>query len=325
MQPRHELTIVRTRFLLDGSPFPFTGLSFFNAIYNSVFNQNSSTRREWMSKFAAYGINALRIWAQWDSKFGFVETGPDCSLYLADGRLRQASVDTLQQICTDADSLGVVIQLALFSQESWHSDIRLGKGAADRAVTSLSQAMLPWRNLTFQVWNEFAERVPDHLASIRAIDPQRLVSNSSIGTDGVFFHGRAESRSLDFLTPHTARQIAGRHWNIAPSEVAYLLEAYQKPVIDDEPARNGTPRFGGPAEQPTPYDQIIQIVRMWDLGAYVTYHHDMFQTGFGTPAVPPHAIPDPEFSPYHREVFEFLRLKQRYMRPEMFEAEKAEC
>ena len=51
---------------------------------------------------------------------------------------------------------------------------------------------------------------------------------------------------------------------------------------------------------------------MWQEGGYVTYHHDMFQTGAGTPAVPPSGIPDPEFSPYHRQVFEFLARRTRY-------------
>ncbi len=318
MHSKHELTIQGIRFLLDGLPFPYTGLSFFNAIYNPEFNRNSSARREWILKFKDYGINVLRIWAQWDSTFGFADTGPDCSLYFLDGRLRQDRLAVLQEICSDADELGVVIQLALFSQESWHSGVRLDADAAGRAATRLTEAMLPWRNLTFQIWNEFAERVPEHAAAVRGADPRRLISNSSVGADGVFFHGRAESQLLDFLTPHTARQIAGRHWDIAASEVAYLIEAYQKPVVDDEPARNGTPQFGGPEEQTSPYDQILQISRMWEMGAYVTYHHDMFQTGYGSPAVPRHAIPDPEFNPYHRQVLEFLRLKTRYMKPGTF-------
>ncbi len=318
MNSPHELTTCGTRFYYGGVPFPYTGLSFFNAIYNRVFNQSSSLRREWIAKFASFGINVLRLWGQWDNHFGLADTGPSCTLYGQDGGLRGEHVATLQAICDDAAALGVVIQLALFSQESWHSGVRLNPAAADAAVAALTRAMLPWRNLAFQIWNEFDERVLDHTASIRGIDPSRLVSNSSLGADGVFFHGRAESQALDFLTPHTARQIAGRHWQIAPAEVAYLLAAYHKPVVDDEPARNGTPKFGGPEEDTSPYDQIIQIVKMWDLGAYVTYHHDLFQTGYGTPAVPPHGIPDPEFHPYHRQVFEFLRLKRRYMRPEMF-------
>jgi hypothetical protein len=320
MQSKHELTIQGTRFLLNGSPFPFTGLSFFNAIYNPEFNRDQDTRRQWMVKFASYGINVLRLWCQWDSHRGLIDTGPECSLYFPDGRLRENRVAVLQEICDAADELGMVIQIALFSQESWHDGVRLEPAAADRAVAGMTEAMRPWRNVAFQVWNEFAERVLDHVATIRAGDPRRLVSNSSVGADGIFYHGRAESRALDFLTPHTARQIAGRHWDIAPTEVAYLLAAYQKPVVDDEPARNGTPKFGGPAdgEQTSPYDQILQIVRMWNLGAYVTYHHDMFQTPYGTPAVPDHGIPDPEFNPYHRQVLEFFRLKTRYMKAGAF-------
>ena len=33
-----ELTSTRTRFQLDGRSFPYTGVSFFNAIYNTNFN-----------------------------------------------------------------------------------------------------------------------------------------------------------------------------------------------------------------------------------------------------------------------------------------------
>jgi hypothetical protein len=41
----------------------------------------------------------------------------------------------------------------------------------------------------------------------------------------------------------------------------------------------------------------------------------MFQTGYGTPAVPPNGIPDPEFNPYHRAVLEFIAVRERYQRP----------
>ena len=33
----------------------------------------------------------------------------------------------------------------------------------------------------------------------------------------------------------------------------------------------------------------------------------MFQNGYGHPATPPLGIPDAEFSPFHRPVFEHLR------------------
>jgi hypothetical protein len=39
-------------------------------------------------------------------------------------------------------------------------------------------------------------------------------------------------------------------------------------------------------------------------GGYYTYHHDMFQGGYGDPATPPDGIPGPDFSPFHRAVLD---------------------
>ena len=83
-------------------------------------------------------------------------------------------------------------------------------------------------------------------------------------------------------------------------------------MVDDEPARNGTAQFGGPRGATDPLDHILQIQAVWQAGGYVVYHHDMFQTGYGSPAIPPHGIPDPEWSPYHRRVLEFIRSGERY-------------
>lgn len=309
--PRHTLTVSGTTFQLDSQPFPYTGVSFFNALYNPTFNKSSAARREWLEKFRRSGINVLRVWAQWDSNTTFADGGPESTLYDTDGGLRPATVERAKALFTDADSLGMVVELTLFSQESWHKNIRLGKDEADRAVTALTREFQPWRNITFQVWNEFSERTIDHVKTIKAIDPQRLVT-SSPGGAGVLQASVAENRALDYLSPHTSRQVSGRPWEIGPSEIEYLLKRFRKPVVDDEPARNGTPLHGGPPEPTSPQDHIIQIYQDWQLGAYVTYHHDMFQTGYGTEAVPPNGIPDPEWSPYHRVVFRFLAQRDRY-------------
>jgi hypothetical protein len=305
-----EITVSGTRFLLDGKPFSWTGISFFNAIYNPAFNKSSAERRQWLEKFRRYGINVLRIWAQWDSRRGYADTCDQCTFYFPDGRLRAPHVARFQEIARDAEALGMVIELVLFAQESWHANIRLDPPAADRAVASVARELLPHRNVTFQIWNEFSERTLDHVKTVRSVDPQRLVS-SSPGGSGVL-GDRAHNEALDYLTPHTSRQNAGRHWEIAPREIEYLLQRYRKPVVDDEPARNGTPNFGGPTDVTYPFDQIVQIYQVWQLGAYINYHHDMKQTGYGTPAVPPHGVPDPEFSPYHRRVLEFIALRDRY-------------
>lgn len=315
-QTSGELTISGTTFLLNGKPFPYTGISFFNAIHNPTFNRNSEERQKWLMKFQRYGINVLRLWGQWDTARGYVDTCPTCTLYNVDGSLRAEHIARLKEIAVDANKLGMVIELALFSQESWNAKIRLGEREADRAIAALARAMLPHRNMTFQIWNEFSERVPDHVKTIKTVDPKRLVANSpsiflSPGITNSFGEDK-NNQLLDYLTPHTSRQGVGKHWEIAPQEIAYLLKRYRKPVVDDEPARNGTSNFGGPKVEVSPFDQILQIYQVWQLGAYIVYHHDMFQTGYGTPAIPPSGIPDPEFSPYHRAVLEFIAKRERY-------------
>lgn len=311
----HTLSISGTRFFLNEQPFPYTGMSFFNAIYNPEFNRTSDARKAWLAKFQKYGVNVLRVWCQWDNKRGFVDSGPGQSLYHPDGRLRDEPLATLKAIVADADEAGVIIELVLFSQESWHDGIRLASEAEDRAISAVAGGLKAHRNVVFQIWNEFSQRVLDHVKTVRAVDPKRIVTNSP-GVAG-FLGDPPQNTALDYLTPHTSRQSVGRTWEIAPKEIEYLLARYRKPVVDDEPARNGTPQFGGPKAATSPFDHIIQIQKMWQLGAYVCYHHDMFQTGYGTPACPPHGIPDPEFSPYHRQVFEFLALRDRYMQPGM--------
>jgi hypothetical protein len=308
--PRCEITVSGTRFLLDGKPFPYCGVSFFNAIYNPAFNQSSAARRDWIRKFQKYGINVLRVWAQWDNARGFVDSGKDKTLYRPDGSLVPEHLATVKAIVTDCAAEGTVVLLCLFSQESRSEGIVLAPAAADKAVATLTKELQPYRNVAFQIWNEASHRTLDLVPVIRANDPKRLVT-SSPGVAGVLGDPK-ENAALDFLTPHTSRQGAGPPWEIAPAEIAYLLARFRKPVVDDEPARNGTARFGGPKSPTSPFDHILQIGRVWQVGGYPTYHHDMFQTGAGSPEVPPSGIPDPEFSPYHRVVFEFLAQRDRY-------------
>ncbi|AQG77976.1 hypothetical protein [Spirosoma montaniterrae] len=310
-QPYGDLTIQGTNFYRDGRPFPFTGVSFFNAIYNPTFNKSSADRKQWLAKFQKYGINVLRIWCQWDNKSKFVDSDLTTTLYRPDGSLQPQHLATLKAILTDADQMGMVVELALFSQESYYSNIRLDSLAANRAVSTVTRELLPHRNLTIQIWNELSERVIDHYKTVKAIDPSRLVTNSP-GISGIL-GDRKQNETLDYLSPHTSRQYSGRHWEVAPTEITYLLKRYKKPVVDDEPARNGTPAHGGPKNGSDPHDHILQIGAVWQAGGYVIYHHDMFQTGYGSSAVPPSGIPDPEFNPYHRTVFSFLALRDRYM------------
>ena len=308
---KNVITVEGTQFKLNGEHFEYPGISFFNAIYNPAFNKNSESRREYLRKFKDTGINVLRIWCQWDNARGFVDGGSGKTLYNTDGSLKTDFVATLNGIISDADEEEMVILLVLFSRESWNENLRLSDGASNRAVEEVTRKFMHFRNLVFQIWNEYDYRTIDYVKIIRQIDSARLVTNSP-GYAGIL-GSKEENQALDFLSPHTTRD-DHRHWEVAAKEIDYLITKYRKPVVDDEPARKGTPNFGGPKTIVYPDDHILHIYNVWKAGGYIVYHHDMFQTDYGSDAVPPDGIPLPGFSSYHDRVFEFLKNKNRYLK-----------
>ncbi|HUX96972.1 MAG TPA: cellulase family glycosylhydrolase [Bacteroidales bacterium] len=309
-QGKSILTVKGRDFELNGEKFEFTGVSFFNAIYNPEFNRDSQTRREWIRKFKDSGINVLRVWCQWDNERGFVDSGNDQTIFNPDGTLVPENLSRLKDILRDADTEGTIILLVLFSRESWNENIRLSDDTSDKAVAELTKSLIPFRNLILQVWNEFNYRTLDYYRIIKYVDSERIVTNSP-GYAGEL-GSNIENQTIDYLSPHTTRN-DNSHWEVAVKEIEYLIEKFNKPVVDDEPARKGTPLYGGPKSPVIPTDHIIHIYNVWKAGGYVIYHHDMFQTGSGSAAVPPNGIPAPGFSDYHDQVFAFLKNKERYL------------
>lgn len=309
-QQKNVVAIKRTSFTLNGKPFEFAGVSFFNAIYNPTFNSSSSERAKWLTKFQDYGINVIRVWGQWDNKRGFVNTCNTCTLYNPDGSLRTEHLNNLKEIIKAADEKGIIVLFVLFQRESWNDKIILQDKAADQAVANVTKELQPFRNVIFQVWNEHDYRTVDYFKIIKKIDEKRIVTNSP-GYAGVL-GSHEENVTLDYLSPHTSRN-DNAHWEIAPKEIALLLAKYNKPVVDDEPARKGTPQFGGPKSPTLPLDHILHLYNVKKAGGYFIYHHDMFQTNKENNVIPPSGIPDPEFSPYHKQVFEYLAKQKRYL------------
>ena len=87
---RHAIRVKGTHFMLDDAPFPFTGYSFFNAIFNPTFNQSPAVRREWLARLQKYKINVLRIWCQWGGR-PYADAGPSGVI----GELSQAAAAKL--------------------------------------------------------------------------------------------------------------------------------------------------------------------------------------------------------------------------------------
>ena len=302
MTNTQSIAIDGTGFRLGGKPFLFQGLSFFNAIFNSSFNESAESRARWLAKFRDNGISVLRVFGQWDCGKGWVDALPTSTLYEPDGCLRQEPLGRLKGIAQAADAHDMVIELSIFG---YHSNVRLSRASRAAALQELTPEMTPYRNLIFQIWNEDSEDVLGHLETIKAIDPERLVTNSPGFADNL--GDEAQNSALYLLTPHTVRR--GEFWVEAPKQIAMLLEQYGKPVVDDEPARAGTGRYSGRTQEAptTPAQHITHIVGTQGAGGHSTYHHNMFQYGYGHPETPPDGIPDPDFSPFHRQVIDHLR------------------
>jgi len=137
------LSVQGTRFQMDGKPFPYTGYSFFNAIYNKDFNSSVESRQAWLAKFKAHGVNVLRLWNQWDNRRGFVDTCAECSMIAPDGSLRMSHVASLKAILDDARIAGMAVELALFAQESWRDGVRIPDAGMDAGVRALARELKP--------------------------------------------------------------------------------------------------------------------------------------------------------------------------------------
>jgi hypothetical protein len=303
----HTLSVEGTRLLLDGRPFYAQGVSFFNALYNFTFNQDAAARERWLRTFRGNGINLLRVWCQWDFSppRTFVDGAPGRTMYTDVGEVVQEHFERLDALLRQADHLAMVIEVAAFSHEKTPGTENLEIPAQERAIRELTERLRPHRNGLLQIWNEDSTHVLRHVEIAKSVDPERLVTNSP-GFAGVLGDA-AQNRALDVLTPHTVRHSVGRFWEEAPVQIADLLATYGKPVIDDEPARNGIVQFGGIEGGTDPAWHIAQIRAVREAGGYHTYHHDMFQRSHGVPSTPPSGIPEPDFSPFHRQVFDYLR------------------
>lgn len=294
------LSVDRTQLRLDGAPFCFRGLSFFNALFNEAFNYSSQARQRRLSNLRDYGVTALRVWCQWDfgSPYMFADAGAGQSLFRSDGQLYRRFADRLCALAKAAEALKMVLEITLFSQERIP---RLPQRSMEIGTANLSSLLRPHRNVLVQIWNECDEGTERYYEIVKGTDAERVITScpgfsGDLGSDH-------HNRLLDVLTPHTVRQPPARFWVDGPRQVGELIVRYAKPVIDDEPARCGVVHDGGIVGGTTPAQHIAHRRATEALGGYYTYHHDMFQGGYGDVATSPDGIPGPEFSLFHRAVF----------------------
>ncbi len=301
-----RLTYRGTKFLLDNEPFYLQGVSFFNALYNPAFNRSAGERGVWLDKFKSYGINMIRLWCQWDLKGDiahFIDVTSNTTMYSSEGSICGDSFQKLTGLLEQLNERDMAAEVVLFSNEKGDN---LPLWAMERAAWEMAAGLIPYRNVILQIWNEKSVEVKRFYDTIKFVDPLRIVTNSP-GVESLFTGDDDHNVMMDILTPHTTRNRESPFYRVAPLQVEFLLEKYKKPVIDDEPARNGIILYGGIEGGTKPEQHIEQIQKVRAAGGYHVYHHDMFQNEYDHPAIPPHGIPDPEWSPFHKIVFEFLR------------------
>ncbi len=294
-----------TRITRDGQPFRFTGLSFFNALYNPRFNQSPEERLRWLNLFRDTGVNGLRVWCQWDftPPRNFIDTSPTNSMYTDSGEIREEHLSTLIALIEATNSLGMLLEVTLFSHEKRPN---LPGDVLVQGAGALAARLVPYKNLIIQLWNEDSTEWHRIFRAVKDADPSRLVT-SSPGVSNVLGDDE-QNQAYDLLSPHTIRQSPNvPFWEIAPGQIADLIARFGKPVIDDEPARSGPTQFGGIEGGTKAEWHIAHIKRVREVGGYPIYHHDMFQYGYDSPLTPPSGIPEPDFRPLHREVFAYLR------------------
>lgn len=311
-----HLSISETSFLLDGEPFDLQGVSFFNALFNEEFCKSDESMLQYLGRFKEYGINMIRVWCQWDfygANGMFVDIKPgQASLYDRRGNLAETYWHRLSRLLLAADQLGMVVEVCALARERYL--IPEGEELPyelipyhETAIKNLAVALLPYRNVILQIWNECSFEVLRYLNIIKSIDDSRICTNSPGGA-GVLGDD-IQNTLLDVLTPHTSRAGEANFWEQAANEVGYLLNRFGKPVIDDEPARCGVLDHGGIPGGTQPWQHIEQMNKVRALGAYHLYHHDMFQNGYGHPSIPATGVPDPDKNAFHKEVFKAIMTR----------------
>ena len=197
---------------------------------------------------AAHGFNWIRVWATW-SMFD-----NNVSAVASDGTPRKPFMGRLKRLCRLAGKRGMIV------------DVTVSRGAEPGfpskheehllVVKSLARALLPARNVYFDVGNErnvgdgryvsIAE-VAELIAAVKAIDSERLCTASQGGAiskkDCIRYVNEGH---VDFICPHQPRnaESPGKTLSATRNCLAWMAEAERRvPVHYQEPFRRGYGRW----------------------------------------------------------------------------------
>ena len=247
------LGIEGDHFTIDGKPQFLLLVSYFDAVRAS--DQSLESDFAWLR---ANRFDGLRIFPNWwnvTKDDGF----PPDTLFDGDGNIRPAQLARLKTVLGRATAHNLIVDLS-FAHETVRGlsalrDDQVGKpqgelpvnqvraDACEHAFVSVTKELLPYRNLFFDIQNEFNGRVT-HLsneevsrfaAAIKRADPSRLLTASlanEIGPEEVA--KRTNAVGVDVIAWHESRN----PWRFdAMDALARAAKSVsQKPLYFGEPA-----------------------------------------------------------------------------------------
>jgi hypothetical protein len=202
----NNLGIKGTRFTINDQPVFLLGISY----YGALGAPNETVLRD-LEDMQRYGINWIRVWANWAA---FQQ---DVAAIDEDGHPRKDQLEKLKWLLSQCDRRGMAVDLTLSRGNGVTGPARLQTLPGHlRAVETLLTQLRPWRNWYLDLGNE--RNIQDKrfvsyadLKALRAfarqLDPARLVTASHAGDlSQEAVREYLENVQVDFLAPHRPRQ-----------------------------------------------------------------------------------------------------------------------
>ncbi len=114
--------------------------------------------------------------------------------------LEQVPVQRRKDLVVVADKQGMVIELCLFNHYLVYP-----VAVRNKFIKLVTEELRPYRNVIFEIWNEYSDHTVEHYRLIKQLDSGRLVGSSPgfllVRSSMVSLDD--ESQVLDILMPHT--------------------------------------------------------------------------------------------------------------------------
>ncbi|MBX7255279.1 MAG: hypothetical protein K1Y02_02865 [Candidatus Hydrogenedentes bacterium] len=218
------LRVEGDHFTVDGHPRFLVLVSYFDAMRASDATLDTD-----FEYFRSVGVDGIRVFPNWWNCADMTHF-PDDTLMDATGAIRPDRLARLKPVLDKASSMGFIVDLsfafetvgglsALTESQLGHSQAELPVNqvhadAYERGLTETARALRAYRNVFFDIQNEFNGRITHlsddevkrFLAAIKAVDPGRIVTASlanEIGPEDVV--ARSVRLGLDIVAWHESR------------------------------------------------------------------------------------------------------------------------